>query len=130
MPTDDPAAVPTDDPAAMFNEPPPDETVELATFGNWNEAEIAKSFLEDEGINCYIIGQDPHRGPEFSEGLKLRVLVSKSEEALDALREADLLPSKVIADVSAGDDEDYRRIVFYMIAITFIVVILALVVYS
>jgi hypothetical protein len=106
----------------MFRKPPPDETVELATFGNWNEAEIAKSFLEDEGVNCYIIGQDPHRGPEFSEGLKLRVLASKSEEALDALHEADLLPSKVIADVS--------RIIFYMIAITFIVDILALVVYS
>lgn len=114
----------------MSKELPPDETVELATFGNWNEAEIAKSFLEDEGINSYIIGQDSHRGPEFSEGLKLRVLASKSEEALDALREADLLPAIAITDESAGDDEDYRRIIFYMIAITFIAVILALVAYS
>lgn len=122
--------MPTDDSAAKFKELPSDETVVLATFGNWNEAEIAKSFLEDEGINCYIIGQDPHRGPEFSEGLKLRVLASQSEEALNALREADLLPAKVNSDDSAGDDENYRRIIFYMIAITFIIVILALVVYS
>lgn len=111
----------------MLKEPSSDETVEIATYANWNEAEIAKSFLEDQGIDGYIVGQEPHRGPEFAEGLRLRVLDSKSKAALDALRDADLLPSSADATPESGEaGKTYRRLVFWIIALAIGLTIVAI----
>lgn len=107
-----------------------DETVVIATFSNWNEAEIARGFLEDEGILSYVSGQEPHRAPELTEGVSLRVLASKSDRALELLADHDLLPEPSSPEDAEASEAAYRKLSFWLFVLIFALVLVGLLVYT
>lgn len=111
----------------MTRDPSSDETILLATFPSWNDAEIARSFLEDEGITSYLTGQEPHRAPELS-GVSLRVLQSRAEEAAEALRGADLLPPPASEEDREEAKVANRRLMLWAFAAIFGLILLSLII--
>lgn len=102
----------------MLKETTSGETVVVATYTNWNDAEIARSFLEDEGIDSFIIGHQPHPSVELTDGARLRVLAASAERALDALRGADLLPSEAQSQEERKlAQSTYKRLVSLMVIV-------------
>ena len=109
----------------MMHENASDETVVVAVYSNWNEAEIARSFLGDEGIEALITGQEPHRGPELTDGMRLRVLGGQAERAHTLLAEHNLLPAALDPKDIEEHVTAYRRLTG-----SFIFVVGALIVFA
>ena len=83
-----------------------EKTTILATYAARHEAEVAKSFLADQGIDAFIVADDVHVSLQYSDGARVVVLERRAEEAYQALSEADLLPESFVAAEGPEDAED------------------------
>lgn len=61
----------------------------LKTFGNYIEANIALSMLEDAGINCHIEDENTLTLINMASGIKLMVHQSHAERAVEVLQDAE-----------------------------------------
>lgn len=61
------------------------ETTVVATYASRQDAEIAKTQLADHDILALITADDVHPPLQMTEGVKLRVLDHKAEQALNIL---------------------------------------------
>jgi len=62
----------------------------LKTFGNYIEANIALSMLEEAGINCHIEDENTLTLINMSSGIRLMVHQSHAERAVEVLKEAEI----------------------------------------
>lgn len=58
-----------------------DETIAVAAYSNRQNAEIAKTQLDERGLSALIIADDVHPPFQLTEGVKLRVLEQDMEHA-------------------------------------------------
>lgn len=75
----------------------PDTPTTIATYTTTYEAEIAKSHLEESGIDAFISkddagGMDPQL--QLTQGVRLLVRQHEADEALYILKEMDALPAR------------------------------------
>lgn len=75
-----------------MDENPSEETTIVAMYSTRHDAEIAKSFLEDHGIDAFVVADDVHVPLQVTEGARLIVMQSKAERAHEALADVRLLP--------------------------------------
>ena len=103
------------------------ETAVIATYSSRRDAEIAREYLEDEGISAFFSADDAggmHPELQRSQGVDLLVLDAAAERAVALLEEADLLEgSWQDMDESNLDDPVAQatpwsavRAVFYLLA--------------
>jgi hypothetical protein len=85
----------------------PSETCILETFDNLVSAELAKAFLESEGIDVTIDPSDPIAGPlgGFSSGIRIYVSEADKERARKILKETDLSDAELASLATAGQAE-------------------------
>lgn len=72
-----------------------EETVVVATYSSRHDAEIAKNFLEDQGVASFVTADDVHPPLQLTEGVKLRVMSTEAAGARKALHEADMLAGRL-----------------------------------
>lgn len=90
----------------IMNTDSTDATTVVATYPARHYAEMAKDFLADNDIVASVVADDVHVPLQLTEGVRLLVLQSQSDEARRALEEAGLSPHRIAADPSdAGDTE-------------------------
>lgn len=77
-----------------------EESAVVAAYATRHDAEIARSYLNDRGIDALVSADDVHTVVQFTQGARLVVLANDAEASLAALRDAKLLPE----DVGAGPD--------------------------
>lgn len=80
----------------------PDATAVVARFAARHDAEIAKSYLADHGIDAFILADDVHVPLQFTDGARLVVMQSEAEEAYQRLEEADSIPDATFASAVFG----------------------------
>jgi hypothetical protein len=78
------------------------ETTVLQTYANSSDAEIARSFLRDNGIESFVSADDVHVSIQFSGGARLIVMESDSERAYELLRTAGLDSEGFLPDEEDG----------------------------
>ncbi len=82
------------------------QTTVVATYSNRQDAEIAKGQLADHDINALITADDVHPPLQMTEGVRLRVLDHKIEQALDIVDvSAASVPAGLRAEMHANDEE-------------------------
>ena len=62
----------------------------IANYASRVDAEVAKSLLEDRGIDSVIVADDTHTVVQMTEGSRLLVLSREADAARAALEEANL----------------------------------------
>ena len=68
-----------------------EETIVVAVYSNRHDAEVAKSFLEDQGIYSFVTADDVHVQLQLTDGARLHVMSDRAETALERLKDADML---------------------------------------
>ena len=69
------------------------DLIDIKTFSSRHEAELAKGFLEANGVNAVVSGDDYggiHPGLSFSTGVRLSVKEEDVEEAKNLFLEANM----------------------------------------
>jgi len=61
----------------------------IKTFGNYIEANIALSMLEQEGINCHIEDENTLTILNMASGMRLMVYETQAERAVEILQDAE-----------------------------------------
>ena len=82
-----------------------DRTAIVATYPANHYAEMAREFLEDNGIDATVMGDETHVPLQFTEGVRLVVMEDQVEAALKALEEASLLPDTIMMDEEEDEEE-------------------------
>lgn len=82
-----------------------DRTAVVATYPANHYAEMAREFLEDNGIDASVIGDETHVPLQFTEGVRLIVMQDQVEAARNALGEASLLPDMIKMDPDEDEEE-------------------------
>lgn len=90
----------------MEDDPTTQESVVVAAYPNRHDAEIAKAYLEEEGIDSFISADDVHTVVQYTQGARLTVLAHEAARALEALQKAALLPSEARASHEDDDELD------------------------
>ncbi len=72
-----------------------EETAVVATYSNRHDAEVARSFLEDQGVASFITADDVHPPLQLTEGVKLRVMSKEAQSARKALADAEMLSGRM-----------------------------------
>lgn len=89
-----------------MNATPSDETTVIQTYAHRSEAEIAKSYLQDNGIESFVAADDVHVPLQMTEGARLFAMESDSARAIDLLSNAGLDAQGFIPRDTAEDVED------------------------
>lgn len=76
----------------MTNDLSADGTTTIATYSSRHDAEVAKGYLESQGIDSLVIADDVHPPFQLTEGVQLRVLDSVAARAREALTD-EAIPS-------------------------------------
>ena len=87
-------------------ENPSEETKIVAIYSTRHDAEIARSFLEDNGINAFVVADDVHVPLQLTEGARLVVMQSHAERASEALADVGLTSSGFGADQEGFFEEE------------------------
>jgi len=82
-----------------------EETTVVAVYAARHDAEIAKSFLVDHGIDSFVVADDVHVPLQLTEGARLVVMKSQAQSAYNTLSAGNLLPDSIATDAYLGDDE-------------------------
>lgn len=69
----------------------------LKTFGNYIEASIAVSILEEEGINCHLEDENSVTLMTSFSGIRLMVYESQAQRAAEIIQEAETRYLKTIS---------------------------------
>ncbi len=77
-----------------------EETAVVATYTNRHDAEVAKSFLEDQGIASFVVADDVHPPIQLTEGVRLFVMSEEAQNARIALEDA-----KMVGDLAPEEDD-------------------------
>lgn len=86
-----------------------EETTVVATYNARHDAEVAKSFLEDQGITSFVVADDVHPPIQLTGGVRLYVMSSEAQNARAALEDAQMVGFKAPADETySGDGSDVR----------------------
>jgi hypothetical protein len=98
---------------------------------NRHDAEVAKSFLEDQGISSFVAADDVHVPLQLSEGARLHVMSTRSDAALEALTDANMLPTdetggRRAEDAASGSGESSTGTSSNFYLVIFLLLILAL----
>lgn len=103
-----------------------EETIIVATYSNWNDAEVAKSFLEDRGISSFVAADEVHPPVQLAHGARLRVMTSRVEEAVEALDAADMLPRDASAEDREHAEGATKRLTTWALLVVFALILTAL----
>ena len=90
---------------------PSEETVVVANYPARHYAEMAMSYLEDQGIDAFVVADDVHVPLQLTEGARLTVMASRAEAAYDALAEVNLLPEHIAMDAESDAESDNQNLV-------------------
>lgn len=80
----------------MANGQASEETIVIATYSTRRDAEVAKDYLEDEGIQSFVSTDDAggmHPQMQRPHGVQLVGMTSTVQEAHERLEEVGLLPA-------------------------------------
>jgi len=66
------------------------EFVQLASYGNYVEANIALSMLQEEGINCHLLYETTATLINTYGGMRLMVYASQTERAKELLKNVEI----------------------------------------
>lgn len=94
----------------MTNSQSSEETAVLAIYSTRRDAEVAKEYLDDAGIETFVRADDAggmHPQLQRPHGVKLIGMSSAVQDAHEVLKEADLLPQPV--EESEELDRDRER---------------------
>ncbi|MEX2401502.1 MAG: hypothetical protein WD423_12085 [Rhodothermales bacterium] len=100
-----------------------DETVIVARYMSRHDAEMAKSFLEDQGIASFVAADDTHVPLQLTEGARLMVMGDTAATAREALADAEMLPAGGEED-PAGEATSSRS--FYLAVFALLLVLIVL----
>lgn len=110
------------------------ETIVVAVYSNRHDAEVAKSFLEDQGIYSFVTADDVHVQLQLTEGARLHVMSDRAEAALDRLKDADMLMTEGQRGEHEGDGTADHLVdrphgsVSRSFTVSFVILVLALIV--
>lgn len=87
-----------------------EETTVVATYNARHDAEVAKSFLEDQGIASFVVADDVHPPIQLTGGVRLYVMSSEAQIARAALEDAQMIGDKAPADETYSSDGADTRV--------------------
>jgi hypothetical protein len=83
-----------------------EETTVVATYLARHDAEMARSFLADQGIDSFVIADDVHVPLQLTQGARLLVMRSQAQKAYDALVDANMMGGSVQSDAYSDDVDE------------------------
>lgn len=81
----------------------------VARFAARHEAEIARSYLADHGIEAFILGDDAHAPLAFADSVRLVVMQREAEEACRRLEEVASISDALAEGADWGEDQFGRE---------------------
>lgn len=95
----------------MANGQASEETIVIATYSTRRDAEVAKDYLEDEGIQSFVSTDDAggmHPQMQRPHGVQLVGMTSTAQEAHERLEEVGLLPAS--GETASRSQEAQREV--------------------
>lgn len=81
-----------------------EETAVVARYLRRHDAEIARSYLQDNGIDAVVVADDVHVSLQSRKGARLVVIQRQAQRAYLALVDANLLPDNLGTGAIEGED--------------------------